>query len=140
MLWESIAADDVIAYLWKRLDLSPVTGGTLPGEEAKGAMARRFVLDDRRPTSVVSQGIYSVIKTDLTMARKDVSVCVHIKLYFQDTYLILGSLDGDGTEEREGENKSLARYALWLRYTVQFIPYLEWSFPRLGGYSHVARL
>jgi len=73
MLWKSIASDDIIAYLWKRLDFSPVTGGTLPGEEAKGAMARRFVLDDRRPTSVVSQGICLVIKTDLTVARKDVS-------------------------------------------------------------------
>jgi hypothetical protein len=80
MLGESGAADDVIAHLWKRLDLSPVTGGTLPGEEAKGAMARRFVLDDRRPTSVVSQGIYLVIKTDLTVAREDVSVRSH-KLY-----------------------------------------------------------
>jgi len=59
--------------LWERLDLSAVTGGTLPGEEAKGAMARRFVLDDRRPASVVSQGKNLFIKTDLTMAHFDES-------------------------------------------------------------------
>ena len=53
---ESIANDEFTAHLWERLDLSSVTGSTLPWEEAKGAMARRFVLDDRRPTSVVSQG------------------------------------------------------------------------------------
>jgi hypothetical protein len=70
MSWKSIAAVNLIAHLWERLDLSPMTGGTLPREEAKGAMARRFVLDDRRPTSVVSQGTYLIIRTDLTMAGK----------------------------------------------------------------------
>ena len=54
---ESIAIDGFVTHLRERLDLSSVTGSTLPREEAKGAMARRFVLDDRRPTSVVSQGI-----------------------------------------------------------------------------------
>ena len=73
MSWENIVADGFVTHLWERLDLSPVAGRTLPGEEAKGAMARRFVLDDRRPTSVVSQGIYPVINTDLTVAEKDVS-------------------------------------------------------------------
>jgi hypothetical protein len=63
-----------ITHLRERLDLSSVTGSTLPGQEAKGAMARRFVLDDRRPTSVVSQGIYLAIKTDLTVAKRDVLI------------------------------------------------------------------
>ena len=71
---EGIAIDGFIAYLWERLDLSSMTGSTLPGEEAKGAMARRFVLDDRRPTSVVSQGIYLATKTNLTVAKKGVSI------------------------------------------------------------------
>jgi hypothetical protein len=54
---ESITIDGFTAHLRERLDLSSVAGSTLPREEAKGAMARRFVLDDRRPTSEVSQGI-----------------------------------------------------------------------------------
>ena len=55
---EGITIDGFSAHLRERLDLSSVTGSTFPGKEAKGAMARRFVLDDQRPTSVVSQGIY----------------------------------------------------------------------------------
>jgi hypothetical protein len=54
---ESIAIDEFTAHLRERLDLSSVTGSTFPREEAEGAMARRFVLDDRRPTLEVSQGI-----------------------------------------------------------------------------------
>jgi hypothetical protein len=69
------ATDKFITHLWERLDLSSMTSGTLPGKEAEGAMARRFVLDDRRPTSVVSQGIYLIMKTDLTMAEIEVSKC-----------------------------------------------------------------
>jgi hypothetical protein len=68
------AADEPVTHLWERLDPSSVTGGTLPGKEAKGAMARRFVLDDRRPTSVVSQGIYLIMNTDLTMAGTEESM------------------------------------------------------------------
>ena len=71
---ESIAIDEFTAHLRERLDLSSVTGRTLPREEAKGAMARRFVLDDRRPTSEVSQGIQLAIKTDLTVAKRDTSI------------------------------------------------------------------
>jgi hypothetical protein len=67
---EGIEIDGSITHLRERLDLSSVTGSTLPGEEAKGAMARRFVLDDRRRASVVSQGIYLAIKTDLTVAKE----------------------------------------------------------------------
>ena len=44
-----------VAYLGESLDFSAVTSRSLPGQEAKGSMARRFVLDDRRLTSVVSQ-------------------------------------------------------------------------------------
>ena len=53
-------------HLGERLDLSAMTGGTLPGEEAKGAMAGRFVLDDRRLASVVSFG-NTKYATDLTV-------------------------------------------------------------------------
>jgi hypothetical protein len=42
--------------LGESLDFSAMASRSLPGQEAKGAMARRFVLDDRRLTSVVSQG------------------------------------------------------------------------------------
>jgi hypothetical protein len=55
---EGITIDGFSAHLRERLDFSSVTGSTFPGKEAKGAMARRFVLDDQRPTSVVSQGIH----------------------------------------------------------------------------------
>ena len=84
-----------------------MTGGTLPGEEAKGAMARRFVLDDRRPTSVVSQGIYLVIKTDLTVASKDVSVCIHINCTARKHTSFLGILMGwyGGEGRREDKHK-----------------------------------
>jgi hypothetical protein len=48
--------DLFVPHLGESLDFSAVTSSSLPGQEAKGAMARRFVLDDRRLTSVVSQG------------------------------------------------------------------------------------
>jgi len=60
-------------------------------------MARRFVLDDRRPTSVVSQGIYLVIKTDLTVAKRDASIYYQIKPLFQrrtSFWRYLGRRDG----------------------------------------------
>ncbi len=50
IVMERITTDGITTHLGERLDLSSVTCSTLPREEAKGAMARRFVLDDRRPT------------------------------------------------------------------------------------------
>ena len=58
-------------------------------------MARRFVLDDRRPTSVVSQGMDWIIKTDLTMTERGDSVH-HGASSKKSTYLILRKSRGRG--------------------------------------------
>jgi hypothetical protein len=58
-------------------------------------------------------------------------------MYFRDTYLIL-NLEGMDKEE-EGISTSITDGSLWLRCTVQLIPYLGRCFPRMSGYSHVER-
>jgi hypothetical protein len=65
-------------------------------------MARRFVLDDRRPTSVVSQGIYLVIKTDLTVAKREVSTYYQISHYFRDVPHF-GDILEEGDERRDNK-------------------------------------
>jgi hypothetical protein len=71
-------------------------------------MARRFVLDDRRPTSVVSQGIYLFIKTDLTVAVKYIPLSFHTKCISRTHTSFWGI--SRGMDKSKGESEEVVHH------------------------------